>query len=67
MIKKTSLIKYLGGTAMIAAYRLGYDTIRPDNNITRLPDVLTKRQATVIIMRMKANRIDIPAGWPKGY
>ena len=65
MIKKDDLIKYLGGTAMIAACRLGYDTIRPDNNITRLPETLTKRQAGVIIMRMKAKRIAVPAKWQK--
>ena len=65
MIKKSELIEYLGGTAMNAACRLGYDTIRPDNNITRLPDVLTKRQDKVIIMRMKAKRIAVPDGWVK--
>lgn len=48
---------------MSAACRLGYDTIRPDNNITRLPDVLTKRQLDVIIMRMRAKREKIPAHW----
>jgi hypothetical protein len=65
MIKKSELIKYLGGTAMNAACQLGYDVIRPDNNITRLPDILTKRQQGVILMRMKANRIPIPDKWLK--
>lgn len=48
---------------MSAACRLGYDTIRPDNNITRLPDVLTKRQLDVIIMRLRAKREKIPPRW----
>lgn len=65
MIKKIDLIKRLGGTAMIAAVRLGYNTARPDNNITRLPDILTKRQTAVIIMRMKAKRIAVPTRWMK--
>lgn len=63
MIKKSELIEYLGGTAMSAGCMLGYDCIRPDNNITRLPTVLTKRQAGVIIMRMKAAGIRIPRKW----
>ena len=65
MIKKSELIEYLGGSAMNAGCRLGYDHIRPDNNIIRLPDVLTKRQAGVIIMRMRANNIPIPRKWLK--
>lgn len=63
MIKKSDLIEYLGGTPMNAACRLGYDTIRPDNNITRLPKILTAQQEKVIRMRMKSKRIKIPAEW----
>jgi uncharacterized SAM-dependent methyltransferase len=65
MIKKADLIKLLGGSPVNVAARLGYDGIRADNNITRLPDVLTKRQDAVIIMRMKAKRIAVPDKWQK--
>lgn len=65
MIKKAELIKLLGGSSVTVASRLGYEGIRADNNISRLPDVLTKRQASVVIMRMKAKRIAVPAGWLK--
>ena len=64
-MKKQDLITYLGGTAMTAAIRLGYNSTRPDNNIIRLPEVLTKRQADAIIMRMKAKRIKVPPEWLK--
>ena len=50
---------------MTAAIRLGYNSTRPDNNIIRLPEVLTKRQADAIIMRMKAKRIKVPPEWLK--
>jgi len=62
MITKDKLIAYFG-TAQIAAEQLGYGAVRGDNNITRLPDVLTKRQASAILMRMRAANIKIPKGW----
>lgn len=63
MITKQDLLNNLGGTYSNVARKLGYVGIRADNNISRLPDVLTDRQLDVIFMRMKANRIKIPPHW----
>lgn len=63
MITKQDLLNRLGGTYTNVAHNLGYTGFRPDNNISRLPDVLTDRQAGVIRMRMKAKRIKIPKEW----
>ncbi len=62
-MKKQTLIDYLGGTPSKAAKMLDYSHKRADNNITRLPDDLTARQITVIIMRMRAKRIPVPKEW----
>lgn len=63
MITKQDLLDNLGGTYSNVAKKLGYTGFRADNNISRLPDVLTHRQIRVIIMRMKANRIKVPKEW----
>lgn len=63
MIKKSELIEYLGGTSVRAAHSLGYTCYRAENNINRLPDVLTERQVNLVIMRMKAKRIKVPVHW----
>lgn len=63
MITKQSLLDNLGGTHSKVARKLGYVGNRADNNIIRLPDILTERQANVIIMRMKAKRIPVPKDW----
>lgn len=63
MITKQQLIEYLGGSAIKAANSLGYKHKRADNNINRLPDVLTDKQSDAIILRMKAKRIKVPHEW----
>ena len=63
MVTKQNLLDYLGGTYSNVARKLGYVGIRGDNNISRLPDVLTDRQLGVIKMRMLAKRIKIPNHW----
>lgn len=62
-IVKKKLIELLGGTNTTAARALGYSGLRADNNISRLPDVLTERQSASIVLRMKANRIKVPVEW----
>jgi len=63
MITKQDLLNNLGGTYSNVARKLGYVGNRADNNISRLPDILTDRQIAVIFMRMKAARIKIPNAW----
>ena len=63
MITKQDLLNHLGGTYTNVARKLGYAHVRADNNISRLPGVLTERQLAVIIMRMRARRIKVPAHW----
>lgn len=63
MITKQNLLDHLGGTYTNVARKLGYKGFRADNNITRLPDVLTDNQVGVILMRMRARRIKVPASW----
>lgn len=60
---KKKLIDYLGGSCAKAANRLGYVSANARNNIQRLSNPLTPRQVQTITMRMKANRIKIPAEW----
>lgn len=45
------------------ARKLGYKHARSDNNLRKLPDILTTSQATAIVLRMKANRIKVPKHW----
>lgn len=63
MITKQDLLNNLGGTYSNVARKLGYTGFRADNNISRLPSVLTEKQVAVILMRMRARRIKVPAGW----
>ena len=63
MITRQQLLNYCGGTYANVARKLGYKGPRADNNIRQLPDILTDRQAGVIIMRMKAKRIAVPKEW----
>lgn len=63
MITKQKILNYLGGTHSKVARRLGYKGPRADNNIIRLPDILTPRQCDSIILRMKAKRIPVPKEW----
>ena len=63
MITKLELINYLGGSNSSAAKELGYTGYRADNNVSRLPYVLTDRQLGVIIMRMRSRRIKVPTEW----
>jgi hypothetical protein len=63
MITKNDLLSHLGGTYSNCARKLGYSGPRADNNISRLPEVLTDRQAAAIMLRMKAKRIKIPPEW----
>ena len=63
MITKNDLLNYLGGTNINCARKLGYTGTRADNNINRLPDILTKRQLDAIIVRMKVKRIKVPPHW----
>lgn len=63
MITKQELLEYLGGTHSSVARKLGYTGKRADNNIIRLPDILTNRQRDIVFMRMKAMRIKIPLHW----
>jgi predicted GIY-YIG superfamily endonuclease len=62
-IKKQDLLALFNGSSSYAAKKLGYDGTRADNNIIRLPEILSIRQAEKIILRMKANRIKIPKHW----
>lgn len=63
MVTKQDLLNHLGGTYSNVARKLGYIGFRADNNISRLPDILTDRQIKVVILRMKARRIKVPKGW----
>lgn len=63
MITKDMLHKLLGKSNADVAKRLGYTGYRADNNISRLPAILTNRQARVIIMRMRAENIKVPKSW----
>jgi hypothetical protein len=63
MFTKQQLIEHIGGSYSEIAKKLGYKHRRADNNIARLPDLLTERQQDAIMFRMRAKRIKIPVEW----
>jgi hypothetical protein len=65
MVTKQQILNHMGGTCSNVARKLGYAGPRADNNISRLPDVLTDKQISAIVMRMRAKRIKVPEYWFK--